>query len=106
MSEKFQKFILSALGGFGNEHFSFLFSFCLNRTYCITTWRKCTSSNQCGPQGQLKEGGLMIATNPTLTTGLIVQYGNVGIGTTTPSYKLNIVGDVRWSGTFQGGSVP
>jgi hypothetical protein len=32
--------------------------------------------------------------------------GNVGIGTTSPSYKLDISGDVRWSGTLQGGSVP
>jgi hypothetical protein len=32
--------------------------------------------------------------------------GNVGIGTASPSYKLDIVGDVRWSGTLQGGSVP
>jgi hypothetical protein len=32
--------------------------------------------------------------------------GNVGIGTISPVYKLDIVGDVRWSGTLQGGSVP
>jgi hypothetical protein len=31
---------------------------------------------------------------------------NVGIGTTNPAYKLDISGDVRWSGTLQGGSVP
>ena len=45
-----------------------------------------------GLEEQIKEGGLWIASNPTLTTGLIVQYGNVGIGTTTPSYKLDVVG--------------
>jgi len=32
--------------------------------------------------------------------------GNVGIGTTAPGYKLDISGDVRWTGTLQGGSVP
>ena len=32
--------------------------------------------------------------------------GNVGIGTDNPSKKLDVAGDVRWSGTLQGGSVP
>jgi hypothetical protein len=32
--------------------------------------------------------------------------GNVGIGTTAPDYKLDISGDVRWTGTLQGGSIP
>jgi len=32
--------------------------------------------------------------------------GNVGIGTTSPGYKLDISGDVRWTGTLQGGSIP
>ena len=44
---------------------------------------------------QAKEGSLLIATNPSIltatnTAGLIVQYGNVGIGTTTPVAKLTI----------------
>lgn len=38
--------------------------------------------------------------------GLIVNSGNVGIGTMSPGYKLDVAGDVRWTGTLQGGSVP
>ena len=32
--------------------------------------------------------------------------GNVGIGTITPKTKLDVDGDVKWTGTLQGGSVP
>jgi len=43
----------------------------------------------------------------TLGNVLWVQHdGNVGIGTGAPAYKLDISGDVRWTGTLQGGSVP
>src|SRR5690606_14202848 len=31
---------------------------------------------------------------------------NVGIGTTSPAYKLDVAGDVRFTGTLQGGTVP
>ncbi|QKE11347.1 distal tail fiber protein [Thermus phage phiFa] len=32
--------------------------------------------------------------------------GRVGIGTTSPAYTLDVSGDVRWTGTLQGGTVP
>jgi hypothetical protein len=41
-------------------------------------------------QAQSKEGALVLGNNPSVTTGLIVRYGNVGIGTTAPSEKLHI----------------
>jgi len=37
---------------------------------------------------------------------IIIPGGNVGIGNPNPTFKLDVVGDVRWTGTLQGGSVP
>lgn len=46
---------------------------------------------------QAKQGALVVGVNSGVATGLIVQYGNVGIGTTGPdmAYKLDVAGDVR-----------
>jgi hypothetical protein len=64
---------------------------------------------------QAKEGSLIVGNNSAVTTGLIVRYGNVGIGTTTPGAKLSVSGTgnvIAW-GTLeqnlltadQGGSI-
>jgi hypothetical protein len=44
-----------------------------------------------GPTGQVKSGGLMLNTGGA-PIGLIVAQGKVGIGTTTPGAKLDVVG--------------
>ncbi len=46
-----------------------------------------------GLAGQMKSGGLLVGAGPGTTTGLIVQNGNVGIGTINPQSKLVIMGD-------------
>jgi len=43
-----------------------------------------------GSSAQSKVAGLLISTNSANTNGLIVQYGKVGIGTLTPTYKLQV----------------
>lgn len=47
---------------------------------------------------QSKEGALVLATNSGVTTGLIVQYGNVGIGTINPGAKLEVAGTGKFTG--------
>ena len=37
---------------------------------------------------------------------IVKSSGNVGIGTTSPSYTLHVIGDVGFSGTLQVGTVP
>ena len=55
-----------------------------------------------GYNGQIKQGNLWIKGLADATTsavnGLIVENGNVGIGTTTPSVKLEVGGQVKITG--------
>lgn len=44
--------------------------------------------------GQIKAGGLTLGTDSSVTNGLLVLHGNVGIGTANPTQKLYVVGDV------------
>jgi hypothetical protein len=52
-----------------------------------------------GNLGQYKQGGLMLNTGGA-PNGLIVQNGNVGIGTTSPSGKLHVSGNGPGTGVY------
>ncbi|MDD5291050.1 MAG: hypothetical protein PHZ04_02940 [Patescibacteria group bacterium] len=43
--------------------------------------------------GQAKQGGLILNTGGS-ANGLIIQFGNVGIGTTSPQAKLEVAGNI------------
>jgi hypothetical protein len=88
MSEKFQKFLLSV---FGVLTMSILVS------YLVFAWTEPSQSPpqgnvpapiNVGPQGQAKEGGLILNTGGA-QYGLIVANGRVGIGTSTTNSITN-----------------
>ncbi|MEK7185361.1 MAG: hypothetical protein AAB726_01935 [Patescibacteria group bacterium] len=55
---------------------------------------------------QTKLGGLTVGDSPLVTTGFLVPNGRVGIGTTDPSQKLDVNGDVESSNGFCIGDNP
>ncbi|MCX6761159.1 MAG: hypothetical protein NTZ84_03620 [Candidatus Nealsonbacteria bacterium] len=57
-----------------------------------------------GITAQSKEGALVVGANSGVTTGLIVRYGNVGIGTTGPSQKLEVNGNILATGDVCNGA--
>jgi hypothetical protein len=50
--------------------------------------------------GQAKQSGLILNTGNWTANGLIVQYGNVGIGITNPANKLDISGNISATGNI------
>ena len=58
--------------------------------YCPSGYAGCDAPLNVSINAQSKEGALVIANNSAVTTGLIVRYGKVGIGTTGPGAKLDI----------------
>lgn len=56
-----------------------------------------------GSTGQFKLGGLILNTGAS-ANGLIVKYGNVGIGNEAPSEKLDVNGNVRAAGFYYSSS--
>ncbi len=54
----------------------------------------CETPLHTGTAGQSKTGGLLLNTGGA-STGLIVEHGNVGIGTLTPSVKMEVIGGIK-----------
>jgi hypothetical protein len=51
-------------------------------------------------------GFLLIGTNLFAADGDLIVNNKLGVGNTSPTYKLDVTGDVRFTGILQGGSVP
>ncbi len=54
-----------------------------------------------GPTGQAKRGNMMLNTDGLLEYGLLIPYGKVGIGTTTPAAKLDVAGNTKIEGNLE-----
>ncbi len=54
-----------------------------------------------GSDAQSKVGGLLLNTGGAIN-GLIVQFGNVGIGTTNPTARLEVAGEIKIGNTGMG----
>jgi hypothetical protein len=52
------------------------------------------------------DGEIAFQTGGTTERARIDGSGNLGIGTATPAYPLDVSGDARFTGTLQGGTVP
>ncbi len=75
-------------------------------TYCPSGYPGCDAPLDVGPTHQAKEGGVSVNSFVARAGAILAQSsGNVGIGR-SPSYKLDVQGDVRWSGILRGGTVP
>ncbi|MGB9561818.1 MAG: hypothetical protein ACPL6C_03290, partial [bacterium] len=69
----------------------------------LATWQAPPSGMPTGSSGQTirHDGSGWVSSSNLYHDG-----DKVGIGTTTPSYKLSVSGDVGWTGTLQAGNVP
>ncbi len=62
--------------------------------YCPTEEPGCETPLHTGTVGQSKTGGLLLNVGGA-STGLIVEHGNVGIGTLTPGAKMEVIGGIK-----------
>ena len=73
-----------------------------NPPTCSTGDPGCDAPLNAGPLIQPKSGALWLNTNDLSPYGLIVENGNVGIGTASPGAKLEVAGQVKITGGTPG----
>ena len=73
-----------------------------NPPTCATGNPGCDAPLNAGPLIQPKSGALWLNTNGLSPYGLIVETGNVGIGTVSPGAKLEVAGQVKITGGTPG----
>lgn len=77
-----------------------------NPTFSISvTTPLITNSGSISINANSASGNITFSTN-SVERVRIDSSGKMGIGTSTPAYTLDVSGDVSWTGTLQGGTVP
>ena len=84
--------------------FFFLIALLFGASYAQALWQGPTQTPpggnvstpiNIGNNSQIKEGNLTLNASNYFANGLLVPYGNVGIGTASPGQKLEVVGNIK-----------
>ena len=93
MSQSIKAFLIGAILAIGLSALAAFTEPSLAPPGCTPGTAGCDAPLNVGAAGQQKLGGLVLGVNcvlPGCTTGLIVQNGNVGIGTVSPGARLTV----------------
>ncbi|MBI5465805.1 MAG: hypothetical protein HY974_00780, partial [Candidatus Kerfeldbacteria bacterium] len=91
--------VLIARSGLNNSTTAFQFQ----NTAGTTVLNVDTTNGNVGIGTATPFGLLQVGTTPSVPLLIVLNSGRVGIGTTAPSYALDVSGDIRATGTIYGG---